>query len=337
MLALKAPAGEVAAVRMRLAGEVNTAPPVVGEDLLACKVHYLRGSDPSRWRRDIPTYGRVRYQGVYPGIDLVFYGNGPDLEYDFVVAAGADPGVVRVRYEGADAPTLDAEGSLILAIAGRELRLAKPVAYQEINGERREIAARFAISGRDVLFRLGAYDRSRRLVIDPRLVYSTYLGGRNNDAGAAIAVDGTGHVYLTGSAQPGFPTSEPSPSEAGVFVTKLTPDGSALVYSTILGDGFGTGIAVDTAGNAYVTGYTNSASFPTVNAAQPLIYGDGVPPSCAPRCTAFNAFVAKLDASGSSLIYSTYFGGHDHVQSRAIAVDAGGNAFMAGAGGRTCR
>jgi hypothetical protein len=318
-----APQPQAAVVRMQLI-DSNPAAQAHGVDPLPGIASYFLGNDPSTWRTHIPTYARVQYQDVYPGIGLVYYGNPQQLEYDFVVGPGADPSQIRLRFAGAESLLVDAEGELVVEAAERVLLLGKPVVYQNVAGDRREVAASFVVHGTEVSFSLGSYDRSRPLVIDPVLSYSTFLGGsggQSGDYGNGIAVDAAGNVYVTGYAwSPDFPTAnalQPTLrafNATNAFVAKLTADGSALVYSTYLGGSGGengTGIAVDAAGNAYVTGWTSSRNFPVVNPLQPSPRGN---------------FLAKLTPDGSALAYSTFFGG----DTKAIAVDAAGSAYVTG-------
>jgi hypothetical protein len=317
-------------LRLRWEG-ARSAPRVSGERELPGRSHYLIGNDPARWRQGIPSYERVLYREIYPGVDLVFYGNGRQLEHDFVLAPGADPGKVRLAVEGADGMEIDGAGDLVLHLGShlgsREVRLKRPVAYQEIGGVRREVASGWRrIGGVRLGFEVGERDPARPLVIDPVLVYSTYLGGSSLEEGHAIAVDPAGNAYVTGfTYSSDFPTRgsiPPSSNPYDAFVTKLSPAG-ALVYSTYLGGRFsiesGHGIAVDASGYAYVTGYTASPDFPLVN---PL-----PPPQ---RGTGGNAFVAKLSPGGSALVYSTTLGGADLDEARAIGIDSQGGAYVAG-------
>jgi hypothetical protein len=304
-------------------------PQVLGEEELPGKVNYLVGSNARTWRTNIPTYARVTYRDLYPGIDLTYYGRKGQLEYDFVVRPGADLRRIVVGFSGAEKLEVDAQGDLVLCTGPEVIRQRKPIAYQEANGLRREIPVSYVLKGAHrVAFKVAAHDSSRPLVIDPALFYSTYLGGSMTDGGQAIAVDGAGNAYVTGlTNSPGFPTATGA-FHGGIaggfdaFVTKLNAAGSALVYSTYLGgigDDFGLGIAVDAAGNASLTGYTNSPDFPTTPAAfQTALRGS------------INAFVTKLNSSGSVLIYSTYLGGSGDDRGFGLAVDSAGNAYVTG-------
>jgi hypothetical protein len=286
--------------------------------------HYYIGDDPKKWHPNVPNYERVKFEQVYPGIDLVYYGNQQRLEYDFVVQPGAEPTQIRLAYSGADSMRLDSDGDLILNVQGRELRQRRPVVYQEIGGQRVEVAGGYELTKRagEVSFAIARYDRAKPLIVDPTLVYSTYFGGTGDDQANAIAVDSTGAVCVTGSTSGAFPTLNAEQGTFGgggdAFVTKLSPSG-ALVYSTYLG-GTGTdvghGIGVDSTGAAYVTGYT-AGGFPTLNAEQNTSGGSG------------DAFVAKLSPTGS-LVYSTYLGGTGTDQGNGIAVDSSGAAYVTG-------
>jgi hypothetical protein len=356
---LRTPIGDGArktkVLRINLVG-ANLAAKVVGLEELPGKANYFIGSDPKLWRTNVPTYARVKYQSVYPGVDLVCYGNQRgQLEYDFVVAPGADPGSIllaldvggrvgsRQKAVGSHQPQADSNGDLVVGLAGDdEVRFRKPVAYQDksssLNGQllatvdnrQSAIGNRQFVDGRFVLladdrigFAVSDYDRARPLVIDPVLVYSTCLGGA---AGSGIAVDSFGSAYVTGGTLSGnFPTVDPIQGglagSENAFVAKLNPVGSALVYSTYLGGGgsdSATGITVDSSGNAYVTGDTNSTNFPAVHPIQANLAGIQ------------NAFVAELNSTGSALIYSTCLGGSGYDQGSGIAVDSSGNAYVTG-------
>jgi hypothetical protein len=313
-------------VRMELL-ETNSVSEPKGVDELPGKANYFVGSDSGRWRTNIPTYAKVRYGEVYPGIDLVYYGNGRRLEYDFNVAPGADPGIIRLGFKGIDEVRIDGRGDLVAKAGGEEIRLLKPVAYQQVGGNRQEIAAEYALlDDQKVTFKVGQYDVREPLVIDPVLSYSTYLGGDSGDGGYGLAVDGSGNAYVTGiTSSTNFPTASPlQPAIGGsgdAFVAKLNAAGSALVYSTYLGGNAGDGseaIAVDASGNAYVTGYTLSTNFPTASPLQAIQGGF------------HDAFVAKLNTAGSALLYSTYLGGRTTDYGNGIALDASGNAYLTG-------
>src|SRR5207245_1461810 len=244
----------------------NPEPSVVGAEELPGKANYFIGSDPANWRTDVPTYAKVRYKNVYPGIDLIYYGNQRQLEYDFVVSPGADPTRIRLGFQGADKLEVDAKGDLVLHTATGVSRHRKPVIYQEVDGARRGIAGGYVLEGaRRVGFRVAAYDARRPLVIDPALFYSTYLGGGGADFIQTTALDASGNAYVTGFTDSiNFPTTSGAfqPTLVGgggdVFVAQLNATGSGLLYATYLGGTHnseaGFGIAVDTLGNAYVTG-----------------------------------------------------------------------------------
>ncbi len=316
--------GKSVALRMSLVGAARK-PVVTGVDELPGKANYFIGKDRSKWRTNVPTYAKVQYENIYPGIDLVYYGNQRQLEYDFVVAPGADPKKIVLGFKGAEKLQIDAEGNLVLHAAGADLRQHKPIIYQQIDGVRHEIAGGYVRKGANrVGFQVAAYDASRPLVIDPTLSYSTFLGGGGSDMAWRVAADSDGNAYVTGQTTSfDFPTTSGAFQtvhgfDNDVFVTKLNPSGSALAYSTYLGGNnvdAGNGIAVDANGNAYVTGFTSSTDFPTTPGAFRAVSGGG--------------FVTKLDPAGSSLVYSTYL----NAPIGAIAVDAQGNAYVTGTAG----
>jgi uncharacterized protein (TIGR03437 family) len=324
-----------AALRLRWLG-ANPAARVEGLDELPEKGNYLTGNDPAQWRTGIPHYARVRYCDLYPGIDLIYYGNRGRLEYDLVVKPGADPNVLRLSLTGVSSLRILANGDLMLGTATGEARFQRPIVYQEVDGVRRAIDGRYVRLGRrEIGFKVVDYDRSRELVIDPLLVYSSLFGGSQTDVINAIAIDRDGAAYVTGTAPSvDFPTTlnsylrNYSGGPNDLFVLKLSADGSSRVYATYLGGGgddIGFGIAVDSAGNAYVTGGTTSVNFPTTQGA----YRRSIA-----SVTGSDAFVTKLNASGAGLVYSTYLGGADDTRpddaGLAIAIDADGNAFVTG-------
>jgi hypothetical protein len=321
-----------AVLRMQLVG-ANRHVQATGRQELPGQSSYFVGKDPAKWRAAVPTYARVEYRDVYPGIDLVYYGwQRRQLEYDFIVAPGGDPEAITLGFQGVERIEIDARGDLALHSAAGPVRLHRPVAYQEVDGVKKEVAAGYVLRDTHrVGFRVAAYDRGQALVLDPMVDYATYLGGSSTDQGFAIAVDSAGNAYVTGNTfSVDFPTTfgvvQPA-FVAGieVFVSKLNADGSALVYSTFLGGNLndaGRGIAVDSAGNAYVAGFTDSFDFPTTAGAfQPALAG---------AAGLADAFVAKLNPSGSALIYSTYLGGTLLDVGLGIAVDASGNAYVTG-------
>ncbi len=336
-------------IRMRLLGG-NAKGRVVGLDELPGKSNYFIGNDPRKWRTNVPSYAQVKYEGVYPGVDLVYYGNQRQLEYDFVVEPGADPNQIKLSFAGADGMRVDAaSGDLVLKLGIDEVRFRKPAAYQPavaavsspaspfvasaygLDARHSSLVTRHSsfvlASNNQVAFRVAGYDPQRALVIDPVLSYSTYLGGSDNDWGNAIAVDSSGNAYVTGyTRSTDFPTANPLQSsnhgKYDAFVAKLNSAGSALVYSTYLGgsktDG-GTGIAVDSSGNAYVTGQTYSTDFPIAN-----------PIQASNNASNGTAFVAELNAADSALVYSTYLGGSSADAADGIALDSAGNAYVTG-------
>ena len=336
-----------AVVRMQLLG-ANSAPRVQGGDELSGKSNYFIGNDPAKWHTEVANYSSVRYSDVYPGVDLVYYGNQRQLEYDFIVAPGVDPRNIALGFHGVDKLEVDGEGNLLLGTAGGEIRQHKPVVYQEVDGVRREVAGNYVIKGEHkVGFEVADYDATRTLVIDPVLVYSTYLSGRGADSGYGIDIDAKGIAYVTGTTiSTDFPVAKAAQPRIAVlpgttrayyndaFVAKLNATGTALVYSTYLGGGragdVGTGIAADAAGNAYVTGNTvcspcvndgGPTDFPVLNAAQSAA-GD-------PQ----DAFVTKLNATGG-LVFSTFLGGASGDYGQRIVVNtASGDAYVAGTTG----
>jgi beta-propeller repeat-containing protein len=312
-----------AIVRMKLEG-ANPTPQLEGLDQLTTRSNYFAGSDPTAWRTGIPNFGRVRYTQVYPGIDMVYYGDQRRLESDFIVAPGANPDIIEIAFGGIARFEISGMGDLLLHNPQGPIRLTKPAAYQEVDGVKQEVSINYIPKNVDsVGFQLGAYDQSRPLVIDPVLIYSTYLGGSGFDQGYAIAVDAVGNAYVTGqTAAIDFPTTDgafqTNYGGGDAFVAKLNPTGSALVYSTYINSASGNGIAVDSAGNAYITGDASSVGFPTTAGAfqtDPMGY---------------DTFVTKLNSSGSALVYSARFGGNLDDFGRGIALDGSGNAYITG-------
>jgi hypothetical protein len=291
---------------------------VVEANLLPGKVNYIRGRDPRQWKLGIPTYGRVTYHGVYPGVDVVYYGNQDQLEFDVVLQPGADLAAVRMRFKGVEKAWIDDEGGLVL----EDLRLRPPVVTQG----KKSIAARYAmLAGGDVGFKVAEYDRSRPLLIDPTIVYSTLLGGGTGDTqGAAIALDSSGNAYIAGyTGALDFPAvNAASAGLAGLydgFISKINSTGTALIYSTYIGGSgydYLQGVAVDSTGAAWVVGYTQSNDFPVINPVQNNLSG------------LQDAVVVKLNPSGG-LAFSTYLGGSG-TSANSVAVDSSGNAYVTG-------
>jgi hypothetical protein len=312
-------------LRMKLVGQ-NPRPVIEGVDLQAGVTNYLVGNDRDEWQTAIPQFAKVKYGNVYPGIDLIYYGNQRQLEYDFVVAPHADPAPVQLEFEGADQITVGTEGDLILRTAGREIRQQRPIAFQMRKGVRQPVDVAFVVKGQRATFDLGQYDRSLPLVIDPTFIWATYMGGPAFDQGNDVAIDADGNVYVTGvtessTAEPAGIFNPPAGQSLQAFVTKINAAG-AIVFSTYFGGvafDESHSVALDPAGNIYITGFTTSADFPTTaNAFQKALNGTQ------------DAYVLKLDKDGSTLIYSTYLGGNQTDRAFGIATDPGGNAIIAG-------
>lgn len=340
-------------LRLTLVGATLDAK-VTGLDELPGKSNYFIGNDPKKWRTNVPNYARVKYQNVYPGIDLVYYGNQGKLEYDWVVAPDANPNRIAFEIQGARGPVssaaggsatgafplrTDRAGDLVIRTEAGEVCLRKPVVYQSKKSGHPNGNSQFTIQNSELLdghyvllaenrvgFEVENYDKSKPLVIDPVLDYSTYLGGSQ---GNGIAVDSSGNAYVTGTTGSGFPTVNPVQTTGVIFVAKLNAADTALIYSTYLG-GSGidspAGIALDSSGDAYVTGHACSTDFPTTagafqSASQGPVCNQGF---------GGDTFVVKLNAAGNALAYSTYLGGSAWDQGNGIAVDSSGNAYVTG-------
>jgi hypothetical protein len=361
-----------------LNGRINSAPQA--SHPLPGTVNYLMGDDPARHVTDVKTYARLKYASVYPGIDIVYYGTRRALEYDLIVAPKADPRRIRLLFDGADRVALSDEGDLTLRAGSRDVTFQKPIAYQEIEGHRRNVDARYVLLGDDhVGFRLGRYDARYALVIDPLLSFSTNLWG----AATGVALDGASNIYVVGYTSiaelplaGGYQTQLAGTTDA--YVAKLNPTATAAIYTTYLGarraTTYGLGIAVDSAGSAYVTGTSTGSAFPItpgafqatgstfmtklVPAGNALVYSTrlatpvaaiavddggntfmtGTTSALTTTAGAFQPtkiggtapYVAKLNPSGTAMLYATYLGGSANDEGKAIAVDAGGNAYVAG-------
>jgi hypothetical protein len=320
----------MATVRMNLLGPGAKAQ-LSAQDLQQAKVNYFVGRDRSKWRSNVPLYGRVSYKDVYPGVDVAFHGAAQSLEFDYLVSPGADPTPIAVNFEGVDQMQANEAGDLVLSTSAGPVELHKPVAYQVKDGVRKDVDARFVIRGRDqIAFAVGAYDHSRELVIDPTVFYSTYFGGNFADYGFAIAVDANGNSYIGGATDsdtipgPGGPvTATSGPFEA--FVTKIDTNG-ALVFTSIFGgtsDEYPGGIAVDSQG-IYVAGITTSPDFPvTVGAPQTTFQGGATSGNN-------DAFAVALSLDGTVINWGTYVGGNDSDSALGVAVDASHNVYVVG-------
>ena len=322
----------VSVVQATLLG-ANAAAKLTGVERLLTKTNYFIGSDPQKWKTNIPNYAKIKYAGVYKGVDLVFYGKQDLLEYDFIVSPGASPEVIALRFDGITDLRVDEKGDLLLRTDAGEIRQSRPVVYQHINNAKRFIPASYVIKDKkQIAFQIANYDRSKPLVIDPTLAFSTYLGGSDQDGGNGIAVDAAGNAYITGftlstnfPVTPGaFKTVKAGIAETDAYVTKMNATGTALIYSTYFGGGVrdsGNDIEVDAAGNAYVTGLSDSSDLPTTPGAFRTTPAGG---------DEFNSFAMKLNTTGTALVYSTFLGPGS---ASGIAVDSAGSAYITGQAG----
>jgi uncharacterized repeat protein (TIGR01451 family) len=317
-------------VSLKLKG-ANAKAAARGVDQLRERRNYFIGNDARKWRTDVPTFRAVRYDEIYPGISLTYYGNQEQLEYDFAVAAGADARMIRLEFNSGVRPKISEAGELVLRTAGGEVRQQKPVIYQEVDGHRQLIDGQYVLlDKREVGFEIGSYDRNKTLVIDPTLVYSTYLGGGGDDLGSSIAVDSNNNVYIAGTTSSvNFPLQNAAfganAGLADIFVTKIDATAANIVYSTYVGGSGldrGDGIAIDSGGNAYVVGRVDSSSinFPTTAGSFAPTYRGGD----------FDGVVLKLNAQGNSLVYSAFLGGEENDSTEGVVVDAAGSAYVTG-------
>lgn len=331
-------------VSMTLDG-ASANPTVSGADQLPGKSNYFIGNDPAKWHTDVPQFARVRYRGIYPGVDLVYYGNQGQLEYDFEVAPGSDPEAMTLRFQGAEKLTIDSAGDLVLAVGDGHLTLQAPRVYQRDGEQERHIAAQFELRGNDrVGFAVGPYDQRRMLIIDPVLTYSTYLGGSNDEACTvilnvatgvsgcpAVAVDTSLNSYIAGSTMSadfpkgGTPFQPGLQGTANVFIAKFNSVANTLLFSTYLGGNTvdtTAGLRVDAGSNVIVTGNTTSTNFPT--------NGTNAAFQTKALSTGNHVFLSKLDSAGHTLIYSTYLSGDGADTATGLALDPGGNAYVTG-------
>ena len=315
----------------------NPSPTMDGAHPLKTRVNYLLGNSAESYKTDVPTFAQVTYGALYPGIDLTYKGSAQKIKYEFTVAPGADYRAIAMAYSGVRSLRLDKAGDLIVTMPSGDLKDEKPVAYQVVGTEKVPVPARFVLHGSTVTFALGRHDPAAPIVIDPGLDYSTLMGGSLADQTNAIATrtDSLGRVFVVGTTYDPqiyapFPTwnalySAFQGGNTDVFVTALDPSGQTAYFSTYLGgsgDDEGYGIDIDAAGNVYVAGKTSSPSgtFPIVSAYQSQ-FNQAVPGSFT------DAFVTKLNSSGSNIVYSTYLGGGSDDAANAVAVDLSGSTL----------
>ena len=331
--------GFASPIEMKFIGAKRN-PIISGEELLEGKSHYLIGNNQSKWKTDIPHVSKVRYHDVYRGIDVVFYGNEGEMEYDFIVKPGADPRQIELAYEDIDSLNIDKEGNAVIISGENKLINRAPKIYQESEGKRKSIGGQFEItSEKHLTFIVAQYDQTQELVIDPVIVWSSYLGGSNYDYAMGIALGPNKEVYIVGKTNgAGFPNINPirngfdGTQQRDLFITKLSADGRTVLFSTYIGGtrlDWANGLAVDATGNAFVTGYTYSDDLPVINPYQTGNYSG--------RTTRVNyglqnadAYVFKLSSDGSTLLYASYLSGSGTDVGNSIQVDSTGNAYVGG-------
>ncbi len=329
-------------VKAMLVGGATARAEAVAEEPLSGRINYLLGNDPSKWVHDVPTFGRVRYRSVYPGIDLVYYGSQGRLEHDFIVTPGADPRRIRMRLAGIDGMEVDASGDATLKVGTQSVTWKKPMLYQSIAGLRRRVEGRYRVeSNTELGFEVGVYDPLRPLIIDPVVIYSTYIGRGGNETASRLALDNNGNAYLIGvSTDNSYPTTPgagsltPPSSRGNIVVTKLNANATELVYSTILGGAgidLGLGIAVDAQGSVYLTGSTTSEDFPTTPGVFQRVYGKPAGEFAKANGGLGDCFVTRLNSAGNAISFSTYLGGNVLDACSAIALDPAGNIYVTGA------
>lgn len=338
-------------VRMNLVG-ANREAAIAGNNLLPGKSNYILGNDPHKWHSGIPQYAGVRYESIYPGIDLIFYGNQGHLEYDFRVAPGADPSQAEMQFDGTTKIEVSGGDLILTGKNDGGLRMQAPQVYQRDGDRRQPVAGRFVLRAANrVGFEIGTYDRSRELVIDPSLNFSTYFGGSGTETSPFVAVNGNGNIYVVGTTQGspeasfpngpsvGSPTQTLIPSTLSltttspshIFVTEISPSQPAVVYETFIG-GSGSdtsvGIGVDNGGNAYIVGNTTSPDFPSAGA--PYQTAPETKGSQCASITCSSVFVSSLNPTGTALIYSSYLSGNGNDQASGMTIDLNQDVFVTG-------
>jgi hypothetical protein len=310
-------------IQITLVG-ANRNPAMVGEDLQPGKVNYFIGNDPRKWHTNVPIYREIRYKEVYPGIDVLYYGNQSRVEHDFIIAPGADPNEIQLDIKGADSLSIVSNGDLLLTKGNDQVHLQAPKLFQEFQGMRVSVNGQYSIKdSTHISFEVGPYDKTMPLVIDPVLSYSTFLGGQGADQGLGIGVDSSGNTYVTGcTSSVNFPgTNGPPPSGNNAFLVKLNATGSSIVYADYIGgssDDCASALALDSTNDVFLTGLTYSPDFPTVNPYQGYISTSGA------------AFVTEVSPNGASLVYSTYLSGSSYTEGNAIGVDSLDDIYVAG-------
>jgi hypothetical protein len=341
----QSPANEPRIIRFEFVG-ANSQAPLCALDKLSGSVNYLIGNDPAQWRAHCSLYQKVRAAQLYPGIDVLYHGNGQKLEYDFEIAPGADPQKIAVRFNGVDSLRIDPDGDLVIVCSAQEIRQPRPAIYQSVAGHRQLIPGAWRLrDSQTVDFALGSYDKARALVIDPMLSYSSFFGGNLLDVAYGVKVGLDGSIYIAGETTSrkftfGDSTNFNAQFSGGrftgdAFVAKLAPGGTNLVYFTYIG---GRGnesardLAIDDSGHAFITGFTDSTNFPIVFTN--VVYGltNHINGRKDPNAHVYrsDAFIAELDTEGASLVYSAYLGGSLADVATGIALDPEGNAYVTG-------
>ncbi len=301
-------------------------------DKLVTTSNYFLNNNEKQWQTNVENFAKVQYQNIYPGIDIAYYGNQRQLEYDLIVSPYTNPDIINLQFSEAQNLTINNEGDLVITVNEQEFYKKKPYAYQEINGVKQLVTTNYIVKENNkISFELGSYDVSQQLIIDPVIGYSTYLGGTGSDFSNAIAIDTTGNAYIVGYTESlNFPTNNPQQRSISgkndLFISKLNATGSSLAFSTYIGgsdEDFGNAIAIDSKGNVYITGYTFSNNFPVANPFQSK-NGNTI------ANTGGDAFVVKLNSQGNTLVYATYLGGIADDMATSIAVDSQDSVYITG-------